>query len=81
MAYEIKKFKDGFVTSYLLKLFPSSIDAFKRACHLNEDVLRLALIHREDWELTDAGVLRSNSERERPRTFVGGGGNRPNDRF
>lgn len=44
LAYEIKKFKDGFLTLFLLKFPPSKVADFKRACQINEDILRMTMV-------------------------------------
>lgn len=62
LAYEINKFKDGFITTYLLKLDPASVLSFKRTCQLNEDILRLTLVNRSNVDITDASIY----GRERP---------------
>jgi small subunit ribosomal protein S6 len=51
LAYEIKKFKDGFITNYVLNMDPASIKEFQRICHLNEDILRLVIIDRSGIDL------------------------------
>jgi len=62
LAYEINKFKDGFITTYLFNLPPTAITSFKRTCQLNEDILRVALVNRNKVDITDASVY----GRERP---------------
>jgi len=62
LAYEINKFKDGFITTYLFKLPPAGITSLKRTCQLNEDILRLAVVNRSNVDITDATVY----GRERP---------------
>jgi len=62
LAYEISKFKDGFVTVYHFSLDPASITAFKRSCQLNEDILRMVIINRSDVNLNDPALY----GRERP---------------
>jgi len=62
LAYEINKFKDGFITTYLFKLPPSAIVSLKRTCQLNEDILRLVVVNRSKVDITDASVY----GRERP---------------
>jgi|GEM_PF-568707 len=72
LAYEINKFKDGFITTYLFKLPPAGIVSLKRTCQLNEDILRLAVVNRSNVDITDATVYgrerpeRSNDRPERP---------------
>ncbi len=62
LAYEIDKFKDGFITTYLLNLDSSKVTAFKRTCQLNEDILRLALVNRSSFDMNDTTIY----GRERP---------------
>lgn len=62
LAYEIGKFKDGFVTVYLFSLDPASVAAFRRSCQLNEDILRMVIINRSDVDMNDATIY----GRERP---------------
>ena len=56
LAYEIGKFKDGFVTALVLSLEPDSINAFKRACTINEDILRFMLLRRDDYFELEAAI-------------------------
>lgn len=65
LAYEIKKFKDGFITTYLLSMDPARLDEFRRACQLNEDILRLMLINRSEVEMDSLTVAREQRP-ERP---------------
>lgn len=65
LAYEINKFKDGFICTYLLSLDPSSVTAFRRACQLNEDILRVTLVNREDVDMTDATIYGRDRSAER----------------
>src|SRR4051794_30109936 len=53
LAYEINKFKDGFITTYLFKLPPSAVTSLKRTCNIHEDILRLAVINRSAVDITD----------------------------
>lgn len=62
LAYEINKFKDGFITTYLFKLPPAGVVSLKRTCQINEDILRLAVVNRSTVDITDATVY----GRERP---------------
>jgi small subunit ribosomal protein S6 len=64
LAYEIQKFKDGFITTYLFNLPADKISAFKRTCNLNEDILRLVLVNRSGVDMTDPTIF--GRERERP---------------
>lgn len=79
LAYDIKKFKDGFLALYLLKFPPEKIADFKKACEYSEDVLRLTLIRRKDNAVLRKRHDRFRGDREeggRPegdRPFRGGG--------
>lgn len=68
LAYEINKFKDGFITTYLLKLDPASVLSFKRTCQLNEDILRLTLVNRSNVDITDASVYGRERPQDRERS-------------
>lgn len=78
LAYEINKFKDGFITTYQLSLDPSKVTTLKRTCQLNEDILRMVLVNRSDVDMNDASIY----GRERPTGDRGGdrGGDRDRDR-
>lgn len=56
LAYEIGKFKDGFVTALVVSLEPDSVTAFKRACSINEDILRFMLLRRDDYYELEAAM-------------------------
>jgi small subunit ribosomal protein S6 len=64
LAYEIQKFKDGFITTYLFTFPAEKVVDFKRTCNLNEDILRLVLVNRSSVDMTDATIF--GRERERP---------------
>lgn len=70
LAYEINKFKDGFVTTYLLNLEAAQVSEFKRVCRLNEDILRLVLVNRNNLDMNDASIYGRDRSGER-------GGDRP----
>lgn len=53
LAYEIKKFKDGFLALFLLKFPPNKVADFKRACQLNEDILRITLVRQDSIPTRD----------------------------
>ncbi|HEY9745142.1 MAG TPA: 30S ribosomal protein S6 [Oculatellaceae cyanobacterium] len=68
LAYEVQKFKDGFITTYLFTLPSEKVATFKRACSLNEDILRFVLVNRSKVDMTDASVFgrdRSSDRGER----------------
>jgi small subunit ribosomal protein S6 len=64
LAYEIKKFKDGFFVTYQLTLEQSSIANLYRAVQLNEDILRFTLVSRTQAELTEINSPPVRGERE-----------------
>lgn len=64
LAYEIQKFKDGFITTYLFNLSEDKVPSFKRTCQLNEDILRLVMVNRTGVDMTDPTIF--GRERERP---------------
>lgn len=80
LAYEINKFKDGFITTYLFKLDPASIVSFKRTCQLNEDILRLTLVNRNKVDITDASVYGRERPQDRDRQERGERHDRGGDR-
>lgn len=57
LAYELNKFKDGFIATYLFKLEASAVENLRRFCQLNEDILRVALINRNNVDMTDASIF------------------------
>lgn len=70
LAYEIGKFKDGFVTSLIISLAPDTVEAFKRACTMNEDILRFMIMRRDDYAEIEAAAVasaaRAAERRDRP---------------
>ncbi|MEM0952135.1 MAG: 30S ribosomal protein S6 [Cyanobacteria bacterium P01_H01_bin.74] len=49
LAYEIKKMRDGFFASYVVQLAADKLDKLKRACNMNETILRLMIVkHKVD---------------------------------
>ncbi|MEB3287025.1 MAG: 30S ribosomal protein S6 [Vampirovibrionales bacterium] len=46
LGYEINKYKDAFVAAVYLELDPALVINFRRACKLNEDLLRVTLVRR-----------------------------------
>jgi len=76
LAYEILKFKDGFVASYVVTLPPNKVEELRHACKMNEDVLRLSVINRNGLDMTDNTIYgreRPGGDREsrRPARFAG----------
>ena len=64
LAYEIGKFKDGYMTVFFMQLEPSAIVELKKICQLNEDILRLTLIRQEHYALASATNMNSAPTRE-----------------
>lgn len=62
LAYEIKKFKDGFLTLYILELPPEKVTDFKRACQLNDDVLRITLVRRDPRHIKEFSRERTSPQ-------------------
>jgi len=44
LAYEIRKFKDGFLALFLIKFPPAKVADFKRGCQIQDDILRLTMV-------------------------------------
>jgi small subunit ribosomal protein S6 len=67
LAYEINKFKDGFIATYQLTMPTTSVASLRRTMQLNEDVLRFTMVARSlaDFAEAAAAPLRER-ERERP---------------
>ena len=63
LAYEISKFKDGFITTFIMQLEPDTIAEFKKACQINEDILRLTLIRQDAYDLTAPSITTTYRER------------------
>ncbi len=73
LAYEVNKFKDGFLTLYLLKFPPEKVADFRRACQLNDDVLRMTLVRQDELPI-GRELLKEDSRREEsPRRDSRGG--------
>jgi small subunit ribosomal protein S6 len=66
LAYEMGKFKDGFITTIWMELPAEAVVEFKKLCQLNEDILRLTMIRLDNPELAVVGTTT---------TAVGHGGN------
>jgi small subunit ribosomal protein S6 len=64
LAYEIRKFKDGFFVTYQLALEPDSLAAIYRAVRINEDILRFALVSRSKAELNEINSPPVRGDRE-----------------
>jgi small subunit ribosomal protein S6 len=69
LAYEIAKCKDGFIATLWMELDPSAVADFKKACQLNEEILRLTLVRLEKFDLATVGTTTSvaygGAQRER----------------
>lgn len=63
LAYEIAKFKDGFITTFIMQLEPSAVAEFKKACQINEDILRLTLVRQDAYDLTAVSVTTTYRDR------------------
>ncbi len=82
LAFEIKRFKDGFLALYILKLPANKVVDFKRACQLNEDVLRITMLRQEEGYKREAPVREEAPMRRDGRRddFRGGRGGDREDR-
>lgn len=77
LAYEIAKFKDGFITTMWMELDPSAVAEFKKVCQMNEDILRLTLVRQEKFDLATVGTITSVAYGgQREREFHPRGGDR-----
>ncbi|MBY0404009.1 MAG: 30S ribosomal protein S6, partial [Cyanobacteria bacterium] len=56
LAYEISKFKDGFIATLWFELDPAAVADFKKYCQLSEDILRLTLIRLDNFNLATVGT-------------------------
>jgi small subunit ribosomal protein S6 len=45
LAYEINKFKDGYIVNMIVTLPPQAITPLRKHCQYNEDVLRLTILN------------------------------------
>ena len=45
LAYEINKFKDGYIVNMIVTLPPQTIAPLRKHCQYNEDVLRLTILN------------------------------------
>lgn len=63
LAYDIQKFKDGQVAAFALELPAKAVEAFRRDCKLNEDILRCLVVRRDRESL----LAERKSEEEVPR--------------
>ncbi len=63
LAYDIQKFKDGYITTFLMKMPAKGVAEFKRACHLSEDVLRMMLVRRDEYSAIETGKKPERPER------------------
>jgi small subunit ribosomal protein S6 len=51
LVVEMKRFKDGFISTYIFNMPPNKMSEFRRLCSINEDILRVSLIRIDDLEL------------------------------
>lgn len=64
LAYEIKRAKDGFVVTCLVEMDPASVEGFRRAATLSDDVLRLTLVSLDAVALKTLTTPRPQREHE-----------------
>jgi small subunit ribosomal protein S6 len=81
LAYEINKFKDGYIVNMLLSLPPQNIVGLRKHCSINEDVLRITLLNMSEAAIkisseTNTTVASQNIPQTRDGRFAGrrGGG-------
>ncbi len=76
LAYEIRKYKDGFLTTFLVQLPGDAVAEFRRQCQLNEDILRVTILRMEEFQLTAlaTAATRMRAVREREAAAAGGRG-------
>ncbi len=72
LAYEINKFKDGFLVTFLLEMPAEGVEKFRKACQLNDDILRLTILKLDETALTAVTTVRPREER--PEREERGGG-------
>lgn len=77
LAYEIKKFKDGFLSTLIVELPAEAIEPFKRSCKLNEDILRMVIVSRDPNQVDLPMTPPRPPRGERPDRRPGGPGGRP----
>jgi small subunit ribosomal protein S6 len=87
LAYEINKFKDGYIVNMIVTLPTEAIAPLRKHCQYNEDVLRLTILNMTEKAVEisantnttvasqNAPLIRDNRMGGR-RDFGGGGGNR-----
>ncbi len=56
LAYEIGKFKDGFIATVWFQLPAEAVTEFKKICQINEDILRLTLLRLDNLEFAVPGT-------------------------
>lgn len=82
LAYEIRKFKDGFFVTYQLTLPAKAVAELYRIIRLNEDILRFALVSRTRAELNEVNSPPTRGDREhRPERGFERGEARPRREF
>ncbi|MBX2860109.1 MAG: 30S ribosomal protein S6 [Vampirovibrio sp.] len=72
LPFEISKFKDGFFSSFVLKLPSEGIAALRKTCALSDEVLRITIIRVTEEELKLMAEATPHHAPVRP----GGGGGR-----
>ena len=76
LAYDIRKFKDGFIAIFLIKFPPQNVVAFRQACQYTDDLLRVTLVRRDDLTQLKRTAFREGEGEQRG----GPGGGRFGDR-
>jgi small subunit ribosomal protein S6 len=71
LAYEIRKFKDGFFVTYQLTLPAKAVAELYRVVRLNEDILRFTLVSRTRAELNEVNSPPVRGDREHHRSDRG----------
>jgi small subunit ribosomal protein S6 len=56
LAYEIGKFKDGFIATIWFELPTDAVAEFKKICQINENILRLTLLRLDNLEFAVPGT-------------------------
>jgi small subunit ribosomal protein S6 len=71
LAYELKKNKDAFVAIMTFQLEPKAIMEFRKACQLNEDILRLTLVRAEHFDPNKPNAVTPVTSRDRDMRAAG----------
>jgi small subunit ribosomal protein S6 len=81
LAYEINKFKDGYIVNMIVSLPTQAIAPLRKHCQYNEDVLRLTILTMTEKAVelsanTNTTVASQNAPLIRDNRMAGGGGRR-----